>query len=94
MQRIITEETKCVYCHTIDGRGGYTFHVRARDTEPQGGYGLPLTAYPDEVLNGFIYDPVNTAAKIGMTPNPLPEDVRQIFYDWVKTLPPEPPGPE
>ena len=87
IQRIITTDNKCIYCHQIDGVGGRYYHIEAATAEPQGGVAIPLEAYPDFVMEGFLYDQVETAKKIGMTPNPLADEVVKAFDKWYQTLP-------
>ena len=87
IQKIITTDNKCVYCHEIGGVGGRYHHIEAATAEPQGGVAIPLEAYPDFVMDAFLYDQVATAKKIGMTPNPLADDVVEAFDKWYKTLP-------
>jgi hypothetical protein len=86
IQRVITVENKCIYCHEIEGFGGRYHHIDAMTMEPQGGIALPLVEYPPEVMNAFLFDQVNTAKKIGMTPNPLKESVATPFHAWWKKL--------
>ena len=87
IQKIITTDNKCIYCHQIGGVGGRYYHIKAETAEPQGGVAIPLEAYPDFVINAFLYDQVATAKKIGMTPNPLADDVVKAFDNWYQTLP-------
>ena len=77
IQKIITSDNKCVYCHQIGEVGGQYHHVDAQTTELQGGIALPLTDYPDYVMHAFLYDQENTAKKIGMTPNPIETGYRR-----------------
>jgi len=56
--------------------------------QPQGGYALPLADYSEEVLRSFVFDQETTAAKIGVTPNPVDEAVAEQFFAWTRTLPP------
>ncbi len=90
VQKTITTANKCVYCHQIEKLNARHHHLDAKTGEPQGGFGLPLVDYPDEVIQSFLYDQEKTAKKIGMTPNPLGEDVVQIFDDWLAALPQPP----
>ncbi len=86
VQNVITKENKCIFCHRIGALGARYHHLDARTALPQGGFALPLIEYSDEVMNAFLYDQVNTANKIGMTPNPLEKSVADTFYDWWKNL--------
>jgi len=62
--------------------------VRDRDeNEPlsaHGGFALPLESYPPEVWKNFIFDQDSVAAKIGASPNPVAEEMRQSLYEGVK----------
>jgi len=87
IQQIITTDNKCIYCHQIGGIGGRYHHTEAATAEPQGGIAIPLEAYPDFVMDSFLYDQVATAEKIGMTPNPLADEVVKAFDEWYQTLP-------
>lgn len=85
IQRIITHENKCVYCHPIGTKTARAYHLDALTAKPQGGYGLPLSEYPDHVMRAFLFDQENVAKTIGMIANPLPEDVVDEFYEWVRS---------
>jgi len=87
IQKIITDDNKCVYCHQIGGVGGRYHHIEAGNAAAQGGVAIPLESYPDFVMEAFLYDQVATAKKIGMTPNPLADDVVEVFDKWYQTLP-------
>ena len=86
VQNVITKDNKCIYCHRIENLGARYHHFDARTALPQGGFALPLIEYSDEVMDAFLYDQVNTANKIGMTPNPLEKSVADTFLTWWKSL--------
>ncbi|MCZ6644163.1 MAG: hypothetical protein O7F71_21520, partial [Gammaproteobacteria bacterium] len=74
IRKVITSENKCVYCHPIGTKTARAYHLNALSGKPQGGYGLPLSEYPDHVMRAFLFDQKKVADTIGMIPNPLHED--------------------
>ena len=85
IQRVITSENKCVYCHPIGTKTARAYHLNALTGKPQGGYGLPLGEYPDHVMRAFLFDQENVAKAIGMIPNPVPEEAVNEFLEWVRS---------
>ncbi len=55
--------------------------MAASDGTAHGGFALPLESYPAEVWKNFIFDQNNGAAKIGASPNPVAEELRQPLYE-------------
>ncbi len=77
----VTVRNGCVYCHEWRGLGSRSHHVAASDGTAHGGFALPLESYPAEVWKNFIFDQNNGAAKIGASPNPVAEELRQPLYE-------------
>ena len=85
IQRVLTSENKCVYCHPIGTNTARAYHLDALTAQPQGGFGLPLGEYPDHVMKTFLYDQEKTAKTIGMFVNSLKEEDVDEFYEWVRS---------
>ncbi len=79
----VTFRNGCVYCHEWRGVGSRSHHVTASDGTAHGGFALPLESYPVEVWKNFIFDQNNVADKIGASPNPVAEEMRQPLYEGV-----------
>ena len=88
VQRVITKDNQCIYCHQIEGMGGRAYHLDAMTAQPQGGYALPLGDYSEEVMRQFVFDQGATAAKFGFTPNAVDAAVADEFFAWTRTLTP------
>ncbi len=82
----VTHRNGCVYCHELRGIGSRSHHVAAATGAPHAGFALPLESYPAEVWKSFIFDQNSVARKIGASPNPVAEDVRQPLYEWVNAV--------
>jgi arylformamidase len=78
-RRILTDEFHCVSCHAFRGVGGRAAHLRARDGQRVGGYGLPLEQYPPEVWRRYCFEQEEVAARIGASPVPLGDQARTLF---------------
>jgi acetyl esterase/lipase len=78
-QRLLTQEFHCVSCHAFRGAGGRASHLRARDGERVGGYGLPLEEYPPPVWRRYCFEQADVAAEIGASPVPLGEHAQALF---------------
>ncbi len=78
-----TYRNGCIYCHELRGIGSRSHHATGSDGTAHGGFALPLKFYPPEVWKSFIFDHNSVAGKIGASPNPVAEEVRQALYDWV-----------
>lgn len=78
-QRLLTTEFHCVSCHQFRGVGARAFHLRARDGEPVGGYGLPLEEYPPQVWRRYCFEQQDVAAEIGASPVPLGARAQALF---------------
>jgi acetyl esterase/lipase len=79
----LTFRNGCVYCHTFRGIGSKSHHTLASTGAAHGGYGLPLEAYPPPVWKEFIFNQIDTAKKIGVSPNLVDERDRQAMYDLI-----------
>lgn len=86
VQRVITKDNQCIYCHQIQDRGGRAHHLDAMTAQPQGGYALPLAAYSEEVMRQFLFDQEAVAAKFGVRPNAVDRAVADAFFAWTRTL--------
>ncbi len=84
LQRIITQENKCIYCHAIGSVRPRAHHLDAMTLKPQGGFALPLSEYSDQVIQAFLYDQKRVADAIGMSPNYVDPDHIDEFRDWVR----------
>jgi arylformamidase len=73
----------CLSCHSFRGTGVRAGHIRARDSEPQGGYALPLESYPPGVWRQFMFDHQKSAAAIGVRPNPIAGPAAAKLFDIV-----------
>jgi len=78
-QRVLTEDFRCVSCHTFRGAGARASHIRAKDGELVGGYGLPLEEYPREVWRRYCFEQEKVAAEIGATPVQLGDRAQMLF---------------
>jgi len=83
LQKIMTRTTNCIHCHSLDGVGGRAHHLSAATAEPQPGFALPLRSYSKDVLHNFFYDQEKVAAVIGVTPNPVPEDLVDELFEFL-----------
>jgi arylformamidase len=79
----VTVRNGCVYCHGLRGMNARSHHIVAGTGTAYGGEALPLEAYPLEVWRSFLFDQVNTAKKIGASPNVVAEAVRQELFELV-----------
>ena len=92
VQKVITRENRCFYCHAIGTRSPRAHHMRASDGAPQGGYGLPLTAYREDVMKAFIHNQTHVAEMIGMSPNRIADEHIATFEAWLEAgAPTQPP---
>ncbi|HEV8344561.1 MAG TPA: alpha/beta hydrolase [Candidatus Binatia bacterium] len=80
---VMTSQNGCVYCHSFRGVGSRSHHTKASDGGAHGGFALPLEEYPPSVWKAFVFSQEEAAAKIGASPNPIPEHLRQSLHDWV-----------
>jgi acetyl esterase/lipase len=78
-RHLLVEEFHCVSCHSFRGAGGRASHLRARDAEQVGGYGLPLEQYPPAVWRRYCFEQQQVAKEIGATPVPLGDRARELF---------------
>jgi acetyl esterase/lipase len=78
-RRLLTEEFRCVGCHSFRGAGARAAHLRARDGAQVGGYGLPLETYPPPVWRRYCFEQAEVAAEIGANPVPLGADAPMLF---------------
>jgi acetyl esterase/lipase len=78
-RELVTDEFHCTGCHAFRGVGGRASHLRARDGERVGGYGLPLEEYPPEVWRRYCFEQAQVAGLIGASPVPLGEHARALF---------------
>lgn len=78
-QALLTETFRCVSCHRFRGVGARAGHLRARDGELVGGFGLPLEEYPPAVWRRYCFDQTTVAAEIGASAVPLGEHARTLF---------------
>ena len=76
---LLTDEFHCVSCHSFRGAGGRAAHLRARDGEHVGGYGLPLEEYPPQVWRRYCFAQPEVAALIGANPVPLGDHAKALF---------------
>jgi hypothetical protein len=82
----VTFRNGCVYCHSLSGTGSQSHHITAMTGKAHGGRALPLESYPPEVWKAFIFDQNRIAEKIGASPNPVAEQSRELFFDFVNRL--------
>jgi acetyl esterase/lipase len=78
-RELVTGEFHCVSCHAFRGVGGRASHLRARDGERVGGYGLPLEEYPPQVWRRYCLEQAEVAGLIGASPVPLGEHAQALF---------------
>jgi hypothetical protein len=64
----------CMECHAFRGAGGLGYHIGAFSGVPEAGLGLPLTDYPAQVMERFLFDQESVAARMGVVPVPLERD--------------------
>jgi acetyl esterase/lipase len=76
---LLTEELRCVSCHRFRGVGARAGHLRGRDGERVGGFGLPLEEYPAEVWRRYCFEQLAVAEEIGASPVALGENARLLF---------------
>jgi len=76
----------CIHCHQVNGIGGQSGHITAREAKRQGGYALALEQYPHEVLREFLFNQNEVAKKMGVTPNQVDNATAQALLDWHKAL--------
>ncbi|MGH0032140.1 MAG: alpha/beta hydrolase [Myxococcota bacterium] len=82
-ERILTETLRCVSCHRFRGVGAKAGHLRARDGQLVGGFGLALEDYPSKVWRRYCFEQVELADEIGATPVPLGKDA-VVLYELVE----------
>lgn len=73
----------CFSCHRIRGIGSRSFHNRAADGAPHGGYAIDLEDYPPDVWKRFVFEQRKAAAMIGANPNIVEEAVREAIFEHV-----------
>jgi acetyl esterase/lipase len=83
LRELVVERKACVACHQFHGVGGRAGHLRARDAELVGGFGLPLEEYPPEVWRRYVFEQLEVAEQIGATPVVLAPEERRLLYDAV-----------
>ena len=77
---VLVHKNACVSCHRFRGVGPRSHSLRANTLAPHGGYGLPLTAYPQAVWWAFIYEQGAVAKKIGRMPQVIePAAAEKLF---------------
>ncbi len=76
---LLTEELRCVSCHRFRGVGARAGHLRGRDGERVGGFGLPLEEYPAKVWRRYCFEQLAVAEEIGASPVPLGENAKLLF---------------
>lgn len=83
LRPVFGHENGCISCHGFRGVPVQAHHVRAMNLEPHGGNALPLTSYPPQVWQRFLFEQERVAKKIGVTPNPVREDLVPALYELV-----------
>ena len=74
----------CFSCHSFRGTDVRSGHTRARDGGLQGGFALPLEAYPPAVWRQFMFDNHKSAAAVGVRPNPVAGPAAAKLFDIVE----------
>ncbi|HWP58440.1 MAG TPA: hypothetical protein VNL14_11170 [Candidatus Acidoferrales bacterium] len=64
----LTFQNGCVYCHSFRGAGTKSHHILAATGAPHGGFALPLEDYPPDVWKEFIFNQIEVAKKMGVSP--------------------------
>jgi hypothetical protein len=80
---VLTYRKGCIYCHSFRGAGSRAHHILASTGAPHGGFALPLETYPPEVWKAFIFNQLDVAKKIGVSPKLVDGKARQAVYDLV-----------
>lgn len=80
---VFNHENGCISCHSFRGIEVQAHHVQAMNLEPHGGNALPLTSYAPQVWRRFLFEQERVANKIGVTPNPVREEVVPLLYELV-----------
>ncbi len=73
----------CMECHAFRGAGGLGYHIGAFSGVPEAGLGLPLTDYPALVMERFLFDQENVAARMGVVPVPLEREHAQALREII-----------
>lgn len=69
----LTNEQGCLQCHSLRGEGTRAHHVRAATGKLAEGFALPLTEYPPDVLQRFLFEQKEVAKSFGVGPLELSE---------------------
>lgn len=83
LRPVFGHENGCISCHSFRGVPVQAHHVQAMNLQPHGGNALPLTSYQPEVWRRFLYEQEKVAKKIGVTPNPVREELVPTLYELV-----------
>lgn len=68
LRETLIGEQGCVKCHNVRGVGARSHHALALDGKPHGAFGLPLEAYPTDVLRRFLFEQDAVAKSFGVKP--------------------------
>lgn len=86
LKPVMTHVNGCLSCHTLRGVGTLAHHVRIADGAKQGGFALPLEAYPDEVWKRFVFEQAKVAKMVGVTANLVAEPARAPLFEYVNKI--------
>lgn len=84
LEELLLRERACLSCHAFRGTGGRAGHLRARDAELVGGFGLALEEYPPEAWRRYVFEQVDVAAEVGAQPVFLEPSQREMLFEAVE----------
>ena len=83
LHRLVVDRRACVSCHQFRGAGGRAGHLRARDAQLVGGFGLALEDYPPEAWRRYVFEQLEVAEEIGASAVVLTPEEQRLLYDAV-----------